>query len=134
MSHNRVKTAYVVAGVTNTLEMQRGARHVEPANVTRHGPLHENMAPSTNPEVNSDSVTVFKSRLSLVKPITRLKTFLFSVAFSLPFISNTAPVPGPASLELRPYGAIQICLLLFIVLIFLTLGRSSRGRLKITNS
>jgi len=107
VSHNRVKTAYVVAGVTNTLEMQRGARHVEPANVTRHGPLHENMAPSTNPEVNSDSVTVFKSRLSLVKPITRLKTFLFSVAFSLPFISNTAPVPGTASLELRPYGAIQ---------------------------
>jgi len=54
--------------------------------------------------VTSDSVTVFKSRL---------KTFLFSRAFSLSLLS-VAHCLAPAPMKLRPYGAIQICLLLLL--------------------
>ena len=50
--------------------------------------------------LSSDSVTVYTSRL---------KTFLFSQAFS----SFSAHCPAPVPLKLRPYGAIQICLLLY---------------------
>jgi len=56
--------------------------------------------------LSSDSVAVFKSRL---------KTFLFSKAFS--------SFPAPAPLKLGPYGAIQICLLLLLLLLnVMTIG------------
>ena len=45
---------------------------------------------------------------------SRLKTFLFSRAFCSSLLTNT--LPGPAPLKLRPYGAIQICLILLFLL------------------
>ena len=61
-----------------------------------------NSLPTT--DLNSDSVAVCKSRF---------KTFLFSRAFSLP----ASHCLDPAPLKLRPYGAIQICLLLLVVVV-----------------
>ena len=52
--------------------------------------------------LNSDSVAIFKSRL---------KIFLFSHGF-LSFLCSLTRLLAPAPLKLRPYGAIQICLLL----------------------
>ena len=49
--------------------------------------------------LSSDSVAVFKSRLSL-----------------LSLLINTLPM-APVPLKLRPYGAIQICLLLLLLLL-----------------
>jgi len=54
---------------------------------------------------NSDSVAVFKSRLN---------TFLFP-GF-LFFLCSLTRCLAPAPLELRPYGAIQMCLLLLLLL------------------
>ena len=56
--------------------------------------------------VISDSVAVLKSRL---------KTFLFSRAFSSSLFSATHCL-APAPLKLRPYGAIQMRLLLLLLL------------------
>ena len=57
----------------------------------------------------SDSLTVFKCSL---------KTFLFNQVFT----EHWSDLP-PAPLKLRLYGAIEIRLLLFIVIIMLRLGR-----------
>jgi len=55
--------------------------------------------------LSSDSVAVFKSRL---------KTFLlFSQTFSS--LCSLTRCLAPANLKLRPYGAIQICLLLLSI-------------------
>jgi len=59
--------------------------------------------------VKSDSVTVFKSRL---------KTFLFSQALSSRF--SVVHCLAPAPMKLRPYGAIQIRLLLLLFIIIIT--------------
>jgi len=56
--------------------------------------------------VISDSVTVFKSRL---------KTFIPLLSGFLSF--SVAHYPTPAPLKLRPYGAIQIRLLLLLLLL-----------------
>ena len=57
--------------------------------------------------INSDSIAVFKSKL---------KTFLFSRAYSLPLLTPTSTLPDQAPLKLRPYGAIQISILLLLLL------------------
>ena len=61
--------------------------------------------------VNSDSVTVFTSRL---------KTFLFSS-----FVFSVAHWLVAVPLKLRPYGTVQICLLL--LLFFNTPGKKNNN-------
>ena len=54
-----------------------------------------------------DSLSSFKSKL---------KTYFFRKAFDLTLTTDLPPAP----LKLRPYGAIQICLLLLLLLLLLT--------------
>ena len=64
----------------------------------------------TQTVLSSDSVAVFK---------LTLMTFLFSWAFSsfsAHFLCSLTRCLAPAPLKLRPYGAIQICLLLLLLL------------------
>ena len=70
--------------------------------------------------VRSDSVAVFKSREAKVIPL--LPGFLF-------FLCSLTRCLAPAPLKLRPYGAIQICLLL---LLFFDPGTQFPGNEKIT--
>ena len=70
--------------------------------IPRSAPAVWNSLPQT--VLSSDSVTVFLN--------SRLKTLLFSRfpgLSLLPLLTNTLPAPAPR--KLRPYGAIQICLL-----------------------
>jgi len=70
-------------------------------------PVVWNSLPKT--VLRSDFVVVFRSRL---------KTFLFSQAFSFSLCSLTRCL-APAPLKLRLYGAIQMCLLLLLLLLLL---------------
>jgi len=69
--------------------------------------------------VKSDSVTVFKSSL---------KTFLFSQALSSRF--SVVHCLAPAPMKLRPYGAIQIRLLLLLLLLFIVTPQGSTYRIQ----
>jgi len=70
--------------------------------------------------LGSDSVAFFKSRL---KTIPLLPGFFF-------FLCSLTHCLAPAPLKLRPYGAIQICLLLLLLLFTFGCVRS-RGMIKI---
>jgi len=75
--------------------------------ITRHVAVNAFSAENSLPKtvINSDSVTVFKSRLKTIQDIPLLPGFLSSLL-------SVAHCLAPAPLKLRPYGAIQIRVLL----------------------
>ena len=90
-------------------EDDRHDRHSQRVDVEDLSATTSSSLPQT--VLTSDSVAVFK---------LRLKTFLFSQAFSSFSAHYHARCLAPAPLKLRHYGAIQICLLLLLLLLLLS--------------